>query len=56
MFRIGVTLGLVIRIDKNPPTLAEALKQLFDAAEELASDTVVPNFVNPLATAIASRS
>lgn len=40
----------------NPPTLAEALKQLFDAAEELASDTVVPNFVNPLATAIASRS
>ena len=40
------------------PSLAleEALRRLFDAADELAADRVVPHFVNPLAAAIASRS
>lgn len=41
---------------ENPPSLVDALGELFDAAEELAADKIVPNFVNPLATAIASRS
>lgn len=41
---------------EDPPSLVDALNELFDSAEELAADTVVPNFVNPLATAIASRS
>lgn len=40
----------------EPASLVDALRQLFDAAEELAADKIVPNFVNPLATAIASRS
>jgi len=35
---------------------AEALLTLFDVADELATEKVVPNFVNPLAAAIASRS
>jgi hypothetical protein len=37
-------------------SLTEALGSLFDAADELAADKIVPNFVNPLAAAIASRS
>lgn len=35
---------------------AEILPVLFDAADELATEKIVPNFVNPLAAAIASRS
>lgn len=42
-------------LDK-PPTLAEASGSLYDVADELAVDKVVPNFVNTLAAAIASRS
>jgi len=38
------------------PSLVDALGTLFDVAEELATDKVVPNLVNPLAVAIASRS
>ncbi len=40
----------------DPPTLDDALGRLFEASDELASETIVPNFVNPLAAAIASRS
>lgn len=36
--------------------LADALVTLFDVADNLAADKVVPNFVNPLAAAIANRS
>jgi len=36
-------------------TPADALKELFDVADELAADKIVPSFVNPLAAAIASR-
>lgn len=35
---------------------AEALETLFELADELAAEKVVPYFVNPLAAAIASRS
>jgi hypothetical protein len=35
---------------------ADVLPSLFDTADELATDKVVPSFVNPLAAAIASRS
>lgn len=38
------------------PALVDALGMLFDVAEELATDKVVPNLVNSLAAAIASRS
>lgn len=41
---------------EDPPSLVDAMRELFDAAEDLAAEKVVPNFVNPLATAIASRS
>jgi hypothetical protein len=41
---------------EEPRTLEDALRSLFDLADELASDKIVPNFVNPLAAAIASRS
>ncbi len=41
---------------ENTQELAPALETLFDAAEELATDKIVPGFVNPLAAAIASRS
>ena len=37
-------------------SLVDALKELFDAAEDLAADKIGPHFVNPLAEAIASRS
>ncbi len=37
-------------------SLADALVTSFDAADELASDKIVPSIVNPLAAAIASRS
>lgn len=40
---------------QESPSLAEALGTLFDKADELASQTIVPTFVNPLAAAIASR-
>lgn len=40
----------------HSPSLADALSALFDAADEQATDMVVPHFVNPLAVAIASRS
>jgi hypothetical protein len=36
--------------------LSNVLRTLFDTADELAIDKIVPNFVNPLAAAIASRS
>ena len=36
-------------------SLDDALRQLFDVADELAVDKVIPNFVNPLAAAIAGR-
>ena len=36
-------------------SLVEALGTLFDTADELAAETIVPTFVNPLAAAIASR-
>lgn len=39
----------------NPSTLVQAADTLFEVAEELAVEKVVPNFVNPLAAAIASR-
>lgn len=39
-----------------PAAPAEAIERLFEIGEQLASDAVVPNFVNPLAAAIASRS
>jgi len=35
---------------------ADVLPSLFDTADELATEKVVPSFVNPLAAAIASRS
>ena len=38
-----------------PPTLTDVLSTLFDHADELAAEKVVPLFVNPLAAAIASR-
>lgn len=38
-----------------PGSLVEALDVVADVSEELAADTVVPHFVNPLAAAIASR-
>lgn len=41
---------------ETPTSLVDALDTLFDAGEELATDVVVPGFVNPLAAAIASRS
>lgn len=41
---------------ENPPTLVDASRTLYDIADELAADKIVPNFVNPLAAAIASRS
>jgi len=37
-------------------SLEAAMQSLFDTADELATEKVVPNFVNPLAAAIASRS
>jgi hypothetical protein len=36
--------------------LVDALHKLFDIADDLATEKVVPGFVNPLAAAIASRS
>jgi hypothetical protein len=39
-----------------PPSLDAALATLFDIADELAAERIVPSFVNPLAAAIASRS
>jgi hypothetical protein len=41
---------------EQPGSLEEALRVLFEHADELATERVVPNFVNPLAAAIASRS
>lgn len=35
---------------------AESLESLFEAADELAAEKIIPGFVNPLAAAIASRS
>ncbi len=40
----------------GPTKLTTCMGTLFDLAEELATDRIVPNFVNPLAAAIASRS
>ncbi|MFQ5414271.1 MAG: hypothetical protein ACE5E6_07405 [Phycisphaerae bacterium] len=39
-----------------PAALDEALRLLFDHADDLVTQHVAPNFVNPLAAAIASRS
>lgn len=39
-----------------PATLGEGATLLFDKADALATEKVVPNFVTPLAAAIASRS
>ncbi len=41
---------------ENPGTLEDGMRTLLDTADELAAEKVVPNFVNPLAAAIASRS
>ncbi|MFQ5495284.1 MAG: hypothetical protein ACE5EX_07860 [Phycisphaerae bacterium] len=41
---------------ESPTSLAQTLVTLFDTADELATARIVPNFVNPLAVAIASRS
>ena len=38
------------------PALPDALRSLFDTADEIATEKIVPHFVNPLAAAIASRS
>ena len=38
-----------------PATSVDALGRLFDTINEIATEHVVPNFVNPLAAAIASR-
>lgn len=40
---------------RPPESLDSALNMMFDRAAELATDLVVPNMVNPLAAAIASR-
>ncbi|MGB0716558.1 MAG: hypothetical protein ACPGXK_11800, partial [Phycisphaerae bacterium] len=40
----------------EPVTLTDASKLLFERADRLAVDKVVPLFVNPLAAAIANRS
>ncbi len=40
----------------EPTSLEGTLGSLFDVADELADEKVVPNFVNPLAAAIAGRS
>lgn len=40
---------------EDPVSLVHAAGTLFDVAEKLAVDKIVPNFVNPLAAAIASR-
>ena len=40
---------------EEPPSLSDALRVLFDHADELATDKIVPHFVNPLGAAIASR-
>jgi hypothetical protein len=37
-------------------SLIETLNSLFEIADELATEKIVPNFVNPLAAAIAIRS
>lgn len=37
-------------------SLEAAMRTLFDLADELATEKIVPHFVNPLAAAIASRS
>jgi hypothetical protein len=37
-------------------SLNDAMSSLFEVADELATEKIVPNFVNPLAAAIASRS
>ena len=41
---------------EKPGSLDQGWNTLLDLADELASDKVVPQFVNPLAAAIASRS
>jgi len=41
---------------ESPGSLVEVAHTLFDVADELAADQVVPSLVNPLAAAIASRS
>ena len=41
---------------EGPVSLDDAYRTLFEKADTLATDLIVPNFVNPLATAIASRS
>ncbi len=38
-----------------PKSLADAYTSLFQTAHEIASDNIVPHFVNPLAMAIATR-
>jgi hypothetical protein len=52
---IFLTLRKYWGVDR-PASLRDAVTLLFDNADELATDIVVPNFVNPLAAAIASRS
>ena len=41
---------------ESPKSLIDALRTLVDTAEELVTEKIAPNFVNVLATAIASRS
>jgi hypothetical protein len=40
---------------QTPASLPEATSVLFDHADRLARDVIIPNLVNPLAAAIASR-
>jgi len=53
-----ITVFLTVRKywgDEHVDALALTAGQLFDVGDELAAERVVPNFVNPLAAAIASQ-
>jgi hypothetical protein len=57
----GAAISVLLTIRKywgldGPTSLVEGVRTLFNIADELATDRVVPSFVNPLAAAIASRS
>jgi hypothetical protein len=43
-------------MDGATTSLTDTLNSLFELADELATERIVPHFVNPLAAAIASRS
>jgi hypothetical protein len=57
----GESISVLLTVRKywgteSATALPDALKQLIDTANDLATEKVVPSFVNPLAAAIASRS